>query len=109
MEYAKEYDSRTRSSTYRAKRVIRDGRDIKIGEEGETGKREREKKERERGVALDRSALEREMEVENQESEDKSRRRLKGGSVGVNGPYPVVARVFGFCHSALFHPVSRPS
>ena len=51
MEYAKEYDSRTRSSTYRAKRVIRDGRDIKIGEEGKTGKGEREKKERERSCA----------------------------------------------------------
>lgn len=32
--------------------------------------------------------FEREMEVENQESRDKSRRGLKGGSVGVNGPCP---------------------
>ena len=86
--------------------ILKSGKREKQGREKEKKERERE---RERGVALDRSALEREMEVENQESGDKSRRRLKGGSVGVNGPYPVVARVFGFCHSALFHPVSRPS
>lgn len=39
-------------------------------------------------MRFDREAFEREMEVENQESGDKSRRRLKGGSVGVNGPCP---------------------
>lgn len=32
--------------------------------------------------------FEREMKVKNQESGDKSRRGLKGGSVGVNGPCP---------------------
>jgi len=34
------------------------------------------------------AVFEREMKVKNQESGDKSRRGLKGGSVGVNGPCP---------------------
>lgn len=34
------------------------------------------------------AVFEREMKVKNQESGDKSRRELKGGSVGVNGPCP---------------------
>lgn len=55
---------------------------LKSGEKSKRHRRDMVKRAKQPAV------FEREMKVKNQESGDKSRRGLKGGSVGVNGPCP---------------------